>query len=293
MIVKKKSRLKKWEPFDFVVLAVLTLFALIVFYPFYNSIISSVSSAKEYALNPAMLFPKKLVLKNYQYILTTSNLLNGYKNSIFLVLVGVPFSMLVTVAAAYAFSRKQFPGKRLFFMLALFTMFFNGGLVPIYLNMKSLHLTNSLFSIIFHYGIATYYLIIIKTTFEQIPDSLEEAAKMDGANDVTIFFRVMLPLVLPTLATFGLFFTVDRWNEWYYGMIFIRDAEKQPLQLILRNLISQTNQALSVGVSVDAEVYDDGVKMAAVVVTMLPVMVVYPFLQKYFVKGIMVGAVKQ
>jgi putative aldouronate transport system permease protein len=263
-----------------------------VFYPFYNAVLSSFVTSRQYSLKPAMIFPPEIIFDNYDKILNDSNLLSGYRNTILLVLFGVPYSMFLTVSMAYAFSRKRLRGKRGLFLIALFTMFFSGGVVPIYLNVKNLGLLGTIVPIILMYGINTYYMIIVKSCFEQLPDSIEDAAKIDGANDLTIFFRIMLPLMTPIIATFSLFIMVDRWNEWYFSMLFIKDGLKQPLQLVLRGIIAESTAQNTLTVSMSPNIYADGIKMASVVVTMLPVMLVYPFVQKYFVRGIMMGAIK-
>jgi putative aldouronate transport system permease protein len=167
-------------------------------------------------------------------------------------------------------------------------------MIPYYLLVKNLHLINSVFAMIIPAGVNTFYMLIIRNYFQGIPESMEESAKIDGANDVVILFRIMLPLALPVLATVILFLAVDRWNEWFNAMMFIRDSSKHPLQLALMKVIQDTNN-LNVKNNPSAQqkpLFTDGVKMASIVVVMLPVMCVYPFVQKYFMKGIMIGAVK-
>ena len=288
---KQKLRL---ELFDYVVLVVMTIYVLIIFYPFYNTVIASFVGSKTYSLNPAMLFPPELIFDNYKKIFLDSNIISGYINTLLLCFLGVPLSMFFTVTMAYAFSRGNFPGKKFLFILAIFTMFFSGGVVPIYMNIKNLNLMGSILPVMLMYGINTYFMIIIKNSFENLPGSLEEAAKIDGANDLIILVKVMMPLIVPTLVTFALFITVDRWNEWFWSTLLIKDNLKQPLQVVLRKIISQSSSsAKNLGFAYQsANVYADGIKMASVVVTMLPVMLVYPFIQKYFVKGITLGAVK-
>ncbi len=296
MTVKNKPKmlgLNKTEPFDVVIFVLLTLFALIIFYPFYNAVLTSFVTSKQYIMNPAMLYPKTITFDNYKIILQNPLIGSGYKNTLILTVAGVAYSLTLTASMAYAFSRKAFPGKRIFFMLVLFTMFFSGGLVPIYMLMKNLGLMNSLAGLILMAGISPFYMILVKSSFEQVPDSIEEAAKIDGANDITIFLRIMLPLQLPILATITLFIAVDRWNEWFFAMLFLREGTKWPLQVLLRAIVMEAASDRDVAFSsVSQNVFSNGIKMAAVMVTMLPVMLVYPFLQKYFVKGVMVGAIK-
>ena len=289
----KKLRRKRLEGFDYFVIVILTLYALVIFYPFYNAILSSLVSVREYMENPALIWPKHVIWDNYKYIIKESNILRGYGNTLFVVVIGTIYSMFITVSMAYAFSRKGLRGKKFLFLLALFTMIFNGGLVPTYLNIRDLGLMNNLWAIILMYGINTYYMVLIKNSFEQIPEALTEAAMIDGANDLVIFFQIMLPTILPTLVTFGLFIAVDYWNEWYYSMLIINDASLKPLQVILRDIVANASMSMNMGASsITQNVNSDGVKMASIVATMLPIMLVYPFVQKYFVKGITVGAVK-
>lgn len=194
----------------------------------------------------------------------------------------------------YALSRRKYPGKKLILMLVLFTMIFQGGIVPLYLVMKDLHLTNTIWSIILCSGMNTFYMILMYNYFQSLPDSLVESARLDGAGEWTILFRVILPLSLPIIATVTLFYSVDKWNEWFNAMVFVRKAEIQPLQLILRSMIldSQVANEAAATVAIEDRSFSSGIKMAAVVVTMLPIMCVYPFLQKHFAKGVMVGAIK-
>jgi len=172
-------------------------------------------------------------------------------------------------------------------------MYFSGGLIPLYLLVRDLGLMNSLASVILVYGANTFYLLLMRSYFLEIPAALEESAKIDGANDLVILLRIMLPLALPIVATVTLFFSVDRWNEWFNAMLFLREGEKWPLQLVLRSIVMSTIDDIgSRNVSIRKTVFEDGVKMAAVFITMAPIMFTYPFLQKYFIKGILIGSVK-
>ena len=205
---------------------------------------------------------------------------------------GTALSMAASVMMAYAFSRK-FPGKKLIFLLMMFTMFFSGGMIPTYLQMKALKLIDSRWGIILFVGVSTYNIVILKSGFEQTPIDLEDAAKIDGANDLIIFFRVMLPLQGPLLATFTLFTAVAYWNEWFWSMLLINSASKMTLQTVLRSIVAEASAAADVSTGeADLDVFSQGVKMAAVMMAMVPIMCFYPFLQKYFVKGVMVGSVK-
>ena len=290
---RPKNKKRKITVFDIVNTAFLLLFAIIIFYPFYNAILSSIVTSQEYTLNPTMLYPRDVTFNNYLIILENPRIWTGYQNTLIIVFFGVIYSVGMTVCMAYALSRRNFPGKRVIFLIVLFTMFFSGGLIPLYLLMKDLGLLNSLIGLILLNGVSPFFMIIMKNSFEQIPDSLEEAAKIEGANDIVVFIRIMLPLQSAMLATITLFTATSQWNSWFYPMLFIKEGRLLPLQVILRSIIFESASNVDAISSRFSEtVFATGIKNAAVVVTMLPIMCIYPFLQKYFVKGIMVGAVK-
>ncbi len=296
MEVFSSSKLKKnkIDLFYIVVFIVLTLWAIVILYPFYNAILISLVPQIDYTKNPFMLFPKRISLSSYELLFHGKRLLVGYKTTMFILLLGIPLNMLLTTCTAYPLSRKIFPGKSVLFPLIIFTMFFSGGIIPLYLVIKGIGLTNNIWSIVLVSGINTFYLILVKNYFESIPESIEESAKIDGANDISIFFNIILPLSKPILATVFLFYMVDRWNEWFYSMIFLRSRNWMPLQVILRNIIfeSTVDDLAGSGTSLRQEVFSEGIKMAAITLTMTPIMIIYPFLQKHFVKGIMLGSVK-
>lgn len=288
--IKKK---RKIDPAYILVLIVLTLFGLIVLYPFYNAVLVSIVSQKEYIQTPFMLYPKNITFASYQYLFEDGSILNGYQSTLLLVLLGVPYNLLLTASVAYGMSRPRFPGKKIINVVIIITMYFSGGIIPTYLLVQSLNLTNSLASVILVYGVNTFNMIIMRNFFLSIPKEIEESALIDGANEIVVMFRIIFPLSKPIMATMLLFFTVDRWNEWFNAMVFLRNNNQWPLQLVLRSIVNQPLMDFSVSTSaLRNTVFSDGIKMAAVVVTMLPVMLVYPFVQKHFMKGIMLGGVK-
>lgn len=270
------------------------MFALLIIYPFYTALATSLMSRQEAINTRIVIFPKKICWDNYSYMLSTPVIWTGYKSTLMITIIGLVYGLSISVMMGYAFSRPSFPGKKLFFILMIFTMFFGGGLVPTYMQLKNLGLLNSRWAVILMMGVSPFNIIIIKSNFEAIPETVVEAAKVDGANELTIFFRIMLPLQTAVLATFALFISVGYWNEWFWSSLAINQTSKMPLQVILKNIVSSvsSNREAASRIETMNTVFDDGVKMAAVVVTMLPIMVVYPFLQKYFVKGMLVGAVK-
>jgi putative aldouronate transport system permease protein len=284
---------QKADPVHLAIAFVLGICALSIVYPFYNAVLVSFATQKEYIRTPFMLFPHEITWEAYRFIFNSPRIYNGYMTTLVILIFGVPYNMLLTTCTAYALSRESFPGKKIFTALIVFTMYFSGGLIPFYLIVKQLGLMNSVASVILVYGANTFYMLLMRSYFATIPAALEESAKLDGANDLVILLRIMLPLSLPILATVILFFSVDRWNEWFNAMLFIRDGNKWPLQLVLRSIVVSTIDDLgSRNVTVERTVFADGVKMAAVIITMAPIMLIYPFLQKYFMKGILIGSVK-
>lgn len=288
-----RSKLNRLNAFDYILIVFLTVFALLILYPFYNSVCVSLVSQADYIKTRFMLYPRNITFESYFVVFKNGSIFDGMKVTLIITLVGVLYNMLLTVSLSYGFS-KEFPGKKLFMMMIVFTMYFSGGLIPFYLLIKDLKLVDNIFSMILPSGVSIMYMTVIRQNFESLPAELEESARIDGANDLTILFRILLPLSVPILVTFALYYGVERWNEWYNGMLFIRSFEKRPLQLVLRGIIQTTGQAM---VTNELEQYNitpfsEGIKMACVVVTMTPIILVYPFIQKYFVSGMTVGAVK-
>ena len=281
---------------DALLMIVLTAFAITIVFPFYTSIIVSIMSEHEYLRNPFTLIPKHPEISSYETLIKQGNIISGYKNTLIHLLLGMPLSMFLTCTLAYALSKRYFPGKKLLFVFIMITMVFGGGTVPAFLNIKELGLINSRWSVVFSNGIGTFYVILVMNYIQTLPTSLFDSARIDGANELTILTRVVLPLSKPILATVGLFYMVDKWNEWYGSMLYLNKASLYPLQLELKQIIANA-QILDDVMMTDSmyramPTFSMGIKMAAVVLTMLPIMCVFPFLQKYFVKGVTLGAVK-
>ncbi len=288
---------KKLEKLDIFLLIILSIMALLILYPFYNGLVISLVSQKEYLKNPFMLWPKEITLKSYQFIFATPRILNGYKVTIFITVIGVIYSMIITVPLSYAMSKK-FPGRNIFINLIIFTMYFQGGLIPFYLLVKNIGLIDSVWALIWPIGVNTFNFLITRNYFQTIPPSLEEAARIEGANDLYILSRIIIPLSMPVLVVIALFYGVTSWNEWFNSMLFIKNPENQSLQFALRQIIQTMDNirkeavALQLPEFLTKNQFSDGIKMAATFIVMVPIMCVYPFVQKYFVKGIMVGAIK-
>ena len=291
--IKKVNRIRRFKGADFVLAAILTLLALVIMYPFYNTVLVSVVPQTDYIRSPFMLFPTRFTGESYQFVLSSSLLLNSMRTSAILMVVGTIYNMILTVLMAYAFI-KPLPGRNFFRFLVVFTMYFGGGLVPYYLLIKDLQLMDSFWVLVLPSVISVTYMLIISSFFSSLPSELEESACIDGASEMTILIRIMLPLSLPILATFTLYYAVERWNEWYNAMLFIKDIKKWPLQLTLRKIIQDANFVTNQAMTGETRppTYGEGVKMACIVVTMFPLMALYPFLQRYFLTGLTLGAVK-
>lgn len=217
--------------------------------------------------------------------------------TLFVTIVGTTLNMVFSVTAAYVLSRKRLIGRKVFLSLILFTMLFSGGLIPTYLVVSGLGLDNSIWSMIFPGMISTYYLIIMKNYFVGLPVSLEEAARIDGANEFVVMTRIFIPISKPFMATFLLFYAVERWNEWWNAYLYISDKNIKPLQIYLRDVLVNFNSQLATQaqsiMNSQNKVFIQSIQMATIIITMLPILCVYPFVQKYFVKGVLVGSVKE
>lgn len=287
---KKIRKLNRVTSFDIILAILMAALALLILYPFYNAVLISVVSQYEYLQTPILLFPKQWDFTSYAFVFESGQILSGMRTTIVILVVGVLYNMFLTVTLAYALT-KPFPGKKAVTYIIIFTMYFSGGLLPFYLLIKNLGMIDSIWSMIIPTGISFMYMTVIKQNFEAIPAELEESAKIDGASEIRILRSIYLPLSKPVLATFVLYYGVERWNEWWNGMLFIKDVDKQPLQLILRNIIMNA-ASVADGSASDAVVFGDGVKMASILIAMLPIMCLYPFLQRFFIGGLTVGAVK-
>lgn len=283
--------------FDTVNMIVLSIVAIITLFPLYYVFVVSFTDPAEYIQKQGyILFPHKWTLDSYKYLLSTSAFQNATITSGFLATVGTALSLVVTAALAYGLSRKRLQGRRLIMLLILITLLFSPGLIPPYLLVRDLGLINSIWSLILPVLTSGWYVILMKSFFDSIPVELEESAIIDGSTDIGVFFRIVLPLSLPALAAFGLFYAVAYWNTFFSAVLYINDHAKWPLQLVLRNMLidSSTQAGGSAAAEMMAEqsIPTETLKMAAVVIATFPILCVYPFLQKHFAKGVMLGSVK-
>ena len=289
--------MKKSRTFDVVVIIMFAALALLTLYPFYNVIILSFSNTESVAKHIPYLLPFALDLTGYKTIIQYSDFINSLLVSLFVTIVGTAVNMVLSVIAAYVLSRKYLDGRNMIMSVIVFTMLFGGGLVPTYMVIKDMGLINKVWAMILPTAINTYYLIIMKNYFLGLPDGLFEAAKLDGAGEWTMLWKVAFPLSKPIMATFTLFYAVDRWNEWYNALLYINKKALSPLQIYLRDILTSLNSQLSTQaqqmMGSTQKVSTSAVQMATIVITALPIMLVYPYLQKYFVNGVMVGGIKE
>lgn len=279
---------------DGVIVFVLILIMLICAYPIIYVAVSSISDPIQLASKSGFIFkPEGFSLEAYKTVLHNPRVIQGYLNTMFVVVIGTSLSILLTTFGAYFLSRKNVLWKNVIMTYIVITMFFSGGLIPFYFTVSDLGLRNTLWSVIIPFAVNTFYLIIMRTYFCSIPDSLEESAKIDGANDFVILFNIMIPLSLPIIAVMVLYYGVDRWNGWFYAMTFISDRDKYPLQLLLREILIENSTEMTQGAGdMERAHVAETIKYATIMIATLPIMFIYPFLQKYFVKGIMIGGVK-
>ena len=293
----KKYRVGQRSTLDIVIAVILGFMTLAAVFPFYQVVLLSFADMASYAKHPLYLLPYCFDLTGYKTIFEDPMFFTSLGVTLFITLVGTSLNMFLSVMGAYVLSRKYLMGRKVILNLIIFTMLFNGGLIPTYLVIKNLKLVNTVWAMILPCGISTYYLIIMKNYFMSLPDSLLEAARLDGANEWNILTKVVRPSSVPFMATFILFYAVERWNEWYLANLYINKAALYPLQTYLRNvLISMSNTLNDIAkqfMQGHAKVNSTAVQMATIVVATVPILCVYPFVQRHFVKGVMVGGIKE
>ncbi|MFH5185285.1 carbohydrate ABC transporter permease [Paenibacillus sp. TAB 01] len=282
--------------FNLFIVCALCLVTVIVAYPLWYSIIASFSDPIKVMNGEIHLWPQGFNWEGYSSVLENERIWTGYRNSLFYTVVGVSINLVMTVLAAYPLSRTDLKGRNAMMMVALFTMFFSGGLIPQYLVVKSLHLDNSVWALVLPTAINTYNLIVMRTFFQNsIPTELYEASYMDGASNTRILLSVVLPLSKPILAVMFLFYSVEHWNSYFNAMIYLSDKKLQTLPLILREIIIQSSAQDMTGTDPNATermLQAESIKYASIILASLPMLIMYPFIQRFFVKGVMIGAVK-
>ncbi|WP_261806289.1 carbohydrate ABC transporter permease [Lapidilactobacillus luobeiensis] len=291
-VSRKVKKTKGDRVFDVINVVIMTLFSLIIILPMWNIVISSFAAKNS---GNFIFWPNKLSMANYIRVFSDNSLWNAMFISVAKTLVGVLLHLMLCSIVAYALSKRNLRGRGLYASMGIITMFFSGGMIPTYLLIKSLGLLNTFWVYIIPSMFSYYDIVILMNFFRDIPDSLEESAKIDGANDWLVFFKIILPLSKPAMATIGLFHGVWQWNDFMTAKLYVTNEALYPLQMRLYDIIVQSQAAATAGLNAQVTIAttSKGVQLATIVVTMLPILVLYPFLQKYFVTGTMLGAVKE
>ncbi|GGG14811.1 carbohydrate ABC transporter permease [Paenibacillus abyssi] len=273
--------------FDYANYLFLFLVSLAAILPFMYVVISSFSTE-------AALIPTQFTTAAYNYIFTTSTFVRSLGVSVYITLFGTMINLVFTSLMAYSLAHKHLAGRRVILLMVVFTMLFNGGMIPTYFIVKATGLMNTMWALMIPNAISAFYLIILKNFFQSIPDELKESARMDGAHELGILLRIVIPLSLPAMAAFGLFYAVGLWNQYFSAVLYINSPEKWPVQVLLRQVVilSQGSIGDSGEIASDTVLYGEGIKMAVIVISTVPILLVYPFLQKHFAKGVLLGSVK-
>lgn len=299
-IYKAKKR-RKWTTFDVVNYAIAVIIFFVILYPLYFVVIASFSDPNYINMGEVVFWPKGFTLDGYKRVMNTTEIWTGFRNSVIYTGLGTILNVAMTVTAAYALSKKRLPGRGIFQLIIVFTMFFSGGMIPTYLLLKNMNMLDTMWVMIIPGAVSAYNLIVTKTFFiSSIPAELEEAARIDGASDFRIFFKIVIPLSTPIIAVMFLFYGVGHWNSYFDGMMYLSDSDLIPLQVVLKDILSSAQTAANSGAMSTEELIllaeqqkiAEMVKYVSMIVATVPVLLVYPFIQKYFKKGIMVGSLK-
>lgn len=289
--LKKKKKMTVGQTINY---ALITLLAFVCLYPFLNVIAYSLSGYNAVLSGRVNFYPIDFNLEAYKQILGKTQIWNSMRTTVFVTVVGTALSLVLTTCAAYALSRQDLPGRSFLTGMILFTMYFGGGMIPTFLVVKGVGLYDTLGSLFIPQSVNVFNFIVMRTFFRNLPESLEEAARIDGASYVQVLIKIVLPLSLPIIATMGLFYAVGYWNTYFDALLYIQNPDKYTLQLRLRSLLfgEELNNSNANLEGMGTQVMTQSLKMATVAVSTIPILVVYPWLQKYFVKGVMIGSVK-
>ncbi|CAM4443409.1 putative aldouronate transport system permease protein [Paenibacillus endophyticus] len=280
---------KAWQSAVYFILIMLSLLCLL---PFLYVVAVSVTPESEVLRRGIVIIPESFTFVAYKEVFISNGIGQAYKITLFRTIVGTALNVFFTVIAAYPLSKKYLPGRSPFLIFIVFTMMFSGGLIPTYLLIRSLGLLNSPWVLIVPHLISAFNLVIIKGFFEQLPAEIEESARVDGASELQSLWKIILPLSMPVLATISLFYAVGHWNSYFDAIVYINDANLMPLQVILRNILLNIANQSAESIANTGTVSQFAVQMAAVVVTTVPILIVYPFMQKHFTKGMLMGSIK-
>jgi putative aldouronate transport system permease protein len=281
--------------FDVVNTIVMLTLMFVTLYPMYYVVVASVTNNLDLLATPGFLwYPKRFTVGSFKLAFTHPLIVSGYKNILFIMAAGLFVNILLTLFTGFFLASKNVYFRKPVLFMILFTMFFNGGMIPNYLNIRSLGLYDTLWALILPGAVSVYNSIICRTSIEAIPESLSESARIDGANDLTILFRIIAPLIKPTMVVLLLYYGIGHWNSWFSASIYIRDNYKLPIQNVLRAILIANSDILNSAATENDQInqFAETIKYAAIVITTVPVLFIYPFLQRYFVKGVMIGAVK-
>ncbi len=294
--VNKVKKSKEDKIFDFIIYGIAVILIIVALYPMYFIVIASISNPNLVSNGEIMFLPKGINFKAYEQLASYSQLWTGYKNTILYVVFGTVFTLIVNIPAAYALSRKNLYGRKFLTIFYLIPMFFTGGLIPTYLVVQQFHLQDTFWVMVLPFCVVTYYIIVGRTFFlNSIPEELWEAAQLDGCGYLGFFFQIVLPLSKAVIAVIALWAAVGQWNSYFNALIYLRSPELQPLQIILRNILisNQTISSMTTGAAaVEAKQMADLIKYAVIVVSSAPIMCMYPFVQKHFNQGVMLGSLK-
>ena len=275
--------------------AIMLLIVMVMLYPFYYVAIVSISDSMEVAKGRVHWLPVGLSFAAYEHIFSNEQFVRSFGNTLLYVTTGTLLNLFMSTLCAYPLSRKNFPLNRFFSLLIIFTMYFSGGMIPMYILINNLNMIDTIWAIILPGSISTYNMLVMRTFFANIPESLHEAAEIDGASEWRKIASVVLPLSMPIMATMTLFYAVDHWNSWFNAMIYLNSNDKYPLQLMVRSLVIEQNSGQyysSVGMENESAVAATTIQYAGIIASTLPILIIYPVLQKYFVKGVMLGSIK-
>lgn len=293
----KVKKSKEDKIFDFILYGIAAILIVVALYPMYFIVIASISNPNLVSNGEILFLPKGINFKAYEQLASYSQLWTGYKNTILYVIFGTIFTLVVNIPAAYALSRRKLYGRKALTIFYLIPMFFTGGLIPTYLAVQQFHLLDTFWVMVLPFSVVTYYIIVGRTFFaNSIPEELWEAAQLDGCGYMGFFFRIVLPLSKAVIAVIALWAAVGQWNSYFNALIYLRDPELQPLQIILRNILisNQTISSMITGAAAaEAKQMADLIKYAVIVVSSAPIMCLYPFVQKHFNQGVMLGSLKR
>jgi putative aldouronate transport system permease protein len=297
MNITKIRRSREDKIFDAVNITLLTLMLLAILYPLYFIVIASISNPDRIFAGDVWLYPVEITFEGYSRIFSDGKIWTGYKNTIIYTVLGTTLNVALTLTAAYALSRKDFYGRNFFMIMFVFTMFFSGGLIPTYLVVQNLGMVNTMWAMIIPKAVAIWNIIVARTFFQAtIPDEMLEAAKVDGCSNTKFFTKIVLPLSKPIIAVMVLFYAVGHWNSYFDALIYLNNESLYPLQLILRNILIQNEAAATMVSDLESVAAQqriaDLIKYGVIIVGSLPLLIVYPFIQKYFVQGVMIGGIK-